>query len=220
MAKHSREQVTYQDLLAALRRDIRHGHFPPGARLKVTELARRYRTSAMPVRQALVDLQSQGLVSIPANRGASVRVVDEALANNLCDLRQAILGLVVRRFVERATPADIDELETREDALDAAPTPEEREMRNDRFFDHIMDVAGNPEAADALNRTWPLLFPAFRRYGPRDTLEISRNHRRIIAAARRGDASEAAALAVAAVEANRIHIIGKIRAGEADGEAG
>jgi DNA-binding GntR family transcriptional regulator len=218
MSKHSREQATYQDLLTALRRDIRHGHFPPGARLKVAELARRYRTSAMPVRQALVELQSQGLVSIPANRGASVRVLDERLADNLCDLRKAILGLVVRRFVERATPSDVDRLEALEDALDAAPDADERELRNDRFFDHMMEVAGNPEAADALDRTWPLLFPAFRRYGPRDTRDIGRNHRRLIAAARRGDADEAVATALAAVDANRAHIIGKIRAGKAEAD--
>ncbi len=218
MAKHSREQATYQDLLAALRRDIRRGHFPPGARLKVAELARRYRTSAMPVRQALVELQSQGLVSIPANRGASVRILDERLADNLCDLRKAILGLVVRRFVERATPSDVDRLEALEDALDAAPDDDERELRNDRFFDHMMQVAGNPEAADALDRTWPMLFPAFRRFGPRDSREIGRNHRRLIAAARRGDADEAVATALAAVDANRAHIIGKIRAGKAEAD--
>jgi DNA-binding GntR family transcriptional regulator len=218
MAKHSREQVTYQDLLAALRRDIRRGHFPPGARLKVAELARRYRTSAMPVRQALVELQSQGLVSIPANRGASVRILDERLADNLCDLRKAILGLVVRRFVERATPSDVDRLEVLEDALDAATDDDERELRNDRFFDHMMLVAGNPEAADALDRTWPMLFPAFRRFGPRDSREIGRNHRRLIAAARRGDADEAVATALAAVDANRAHIIGKIRAGKAEAD--
>lgn len=218
MAKHSREQVTYQDLLAALRRDIRRGHFPPGARLKVAELARRYRTSAMPVRQALVELQSQGLVSIPANRGASVRILDERLADNLCDLRKAILALVVRRFVERATPSDVDRLEVLEDALDAAPDDDERELRNDRFFDHMMEVAGNPEAADALDRTWPLLFPAFRRFGPRDSREIGRNHRRLIAAARRGDADDAVATALAAVDANRAHIIGKIRAGKAEAD--
>jgi DNA-binding GntR family transcriptional regulator len=218
MAKHSREQATYHELLAALRRDIRHGHFPPGARLKVAELARRYRTSAMPVRQALVELQSQGLVSIPANRGASVRVLDERLADNLCDLRKAILGLVVRRFVERATAADVDRLEELEDALDAAPNADERELRHDRFFHHLMEVAGNPEAAEALDRTWPLLFPAFRRFGPRDTREIGRNHRRLIAAARRADADEAVAIALAAVDANRAHIIGKIRAGKAEAD--
>lgn len=212
MAKHSREELTYQGLLAALRHDIRVGHFPPGARLKVAELVRRYRTSTMPVRQALVELQSQGLVSIPANRGASVRIVDERLAENLCDLRQAILGLVFRRFVERATAADIDRLEALENEIDRAASIDEHMVRNDRFFEHVMAVAGNAEAADALDRTWPLLYPAFRHFGPRDLGAISANHRAIIAAARRGDGDAAARIAQEAVEANRRYIVGRIRA--------
>ncbi|MGL4444718.1 MAG: hypothetical protein ACRCU1_13910, partial [Alsobacter sp.] len=69
-----------------------------------------------------------------------------------------------------------------------------------------------------LDRTWPMLFPAFRRFGPRDSREIGRNHRRLIAAARRGDADEAVATALAAVDANRAHIIGKIRAGKAEAD--
>ena len=197
MAKHSREELTYQGLLAALRHDIRMGHFPPGARLKVAELVRRYRTGAMPVRQALVDLQSQGLVSIPANRGASVRIVDERLAENLCDLRQAILGLVFRRFVERATPADIDTLEALEDDIGRAGS--------------IDEVSGD-RGPGALDRTWPLLYPAFRHFGPRDLGAISANHRAIIAAARAGDGEAAARIAQEAVEANRRYIVGRIRA--------
>ncbi|MCP8940084.1 GntR family transcriptional regulator [Alsobacter sp. SYSU M60028] len=215
MVKHLREELTYQGLLAALRRDIRLGHFPPGARLKVAELARRYRTSAMPVRQALLELQAQGLVSIPANRGASVRIVDEQLAHNLCDLRKAILGLVVRRFVEHATQDDIDTLEALENRLDAAVGIDDHMVANDLFFDHVLRVAGNPEAAEALDRTWPLIYPAARHFGPRDLGAISRNHRGIIAAARRGDAGDAVALAQDAVEAVREHLVGKIRAEQA-----
>jgi DNA-binding GntR family transcriptional regulator len=215
MVKHFREELTYQALKMALREDIRNGHFPSGARLKVSELAKRYRTSAMPVRQALVELQSQGLVSIPANRGASVRIVDEQLANNLCDLRKAILGLVVRRFVERAGARDVDRLDRLEDGLDAALSIDEHMIANDLFFAHILEVAGNPEAADALNRTWPLLYPAARRFGPRDRGAISRNHRAIIAAARRRDADAAVALALQAVDATRDYLIGKIRSEKA-----
>lgn len=213
--KHQRDELTYQGLLTALRADIRHGHFPPGARLKVAELTKRYHTSAMPVRQALVELQSQGMVSIPANRGASVRVVDEALLNNLCDLRKAVLGLLVRRFVERATAGDIDQLERCEDAMDRAENLTEWGIANDLFFEQIDDVAGNPEASDALNRTWPLLMPMARHFGPRDLGAISRGHRALIAAMRRRDADEAAALAQAAVEATREHFSSRLRAEKA-----
>lgn len=212
MAKHQRDELTYQGLLTVLRDDIRRGHFPPGARLKVVELTKRYETSAMPVRQALVELQSQGLVSIPANRGASVRIVDEALLNNLCDLRKAVLGLLIRRFVERASAADIDQLERFEDAMDAAASDDELGIANDLFFEQIDDVAGNPEASDALNRTWPLLAPMARHFGPRDRRAISRGHRALIAAMRARDADAAVRLALEAVEATREWFLSQMRA--------
>jgi len=220
MVKHQRDELTYQGLLMALRADIRSGHFPPGARLKVAELTKRYNTSAMPVRQALVELQSQGMISIPANRGASVRIVDEELLNNLCDLRKVLLSLLIRRFVERATPADIDQLERFEDAMDRAETNEERSIANDLFFEQIDDVAGNPEASDALNRTWPLISPAARHFGPRDLGAISRGHRALIAAARAGNADEAVRLALEAVDATRDWLVGQFRAEKAAEAAG
>ena len=212
MVKHQRDELTYQGLLTVLRADIRSGHFAPGARLKVAELTKRYNTSAMPVRQALVELQSQGMISIPANRGASVRIVDEELLNNLCDLRKVLLSLLIRRFVARATPEDIDQLERFEDAMDRAETVEAHGIANDLFFEQIDDVAGNPEASDALNRTWPLINPAARHFGPRDRGAISRGHRALIAAARAGDADEAVRLALEAVDATRDWFVGQIRA--------
>jgi DNA-binding GntR family transcriptional regulator len=211
MVKHQRDELTYQGLLTALRADIRNGHFSPGARLKVAELTKRYHTGAMPVRQALIELQSQGLVSIPANRGASVRILDEALLNNLCDLRKAVLGLLIRRFVERATSADIDQLERFEDAMDDAATIEAHSIANDLFFEQIDDVAGNPEASDALNRTWPLIGPVARHFGPRDRGAIAKGHRALIAAIRRRDADTAVALALEAVEATRAYFTERIR---------
>jgi len=210
MVKHLRGELTYQGLLAAMRTDIRRGHFPPGARLKVAELARRYKTGAMPVRQALIELQSQGMVSVPANRGASVRIVDEELLNNLCDLRKALLALLIRRFVERATEAQIDRLARIEEAMVRAETLEPWLVANDLFFEHIDNVAGNPEASDALNRTWPLLNPAARHFGTRDRADIARGHRALIEAARARDADLAIHHAHAAVDATLYHFVAKI----------
>jgi DNA-binding GntR family transcriptional regulator len=215
MVKHQREELAYKELLTAIRKDIRSGHFRPGARLKVAELTKRYQTSAMPVRQALVELQSQGLVSIPANRGASVRILDEELANNLCDLRKAILALLVRRFVERCADTDIVRLERYEDAMDRATTLDQHGVANDLFFDHMFDVAGNPEAVDALDRTWPLIHPAVRHFGPRDLKAVGRGHRALLAALRRRDADEAVRIALEAVDATRDYLVGRIRAEKA-----
>ena len=56
-----------------IRRDIISGQLGANARLKVSELARRYASSTNPVREALQQLRGEGFVIIEPNRGARVR---------------------------------------------------------------------------------------------------------------------------------------------------
>ena len=70
--RHLPETVS---LLDRLRMAIYHGELTPGQRLVETELAARYDTSRGAVREALVLLSNEGLVSRERNRGAMVRPV-------------------------------------------------------------------------------------------------------------------------------------------------
>ena len=62
-------------LLDKLRMAIYRGEFPPGQRLVEADLAEQYKTSRGAVREALVLLQNEELVSRKRNRGAWVRPV-------------------------------------------------------------------------------------------------------------------------------------------------
>jgi DNA-binding GntR family transcriptional regulator len=55
-----------------LRRAILAGELTPGTPLRQDELAERFGTSRIPVREALRQLKAEGLVSILPNRGATV----------------------------------------------------------------------------------------------------------------------------------------------------
>ncbi len=57
---------------ARLREMITRGEFRSGERLRLSQLARRFRTSEMPVREALRMLQRDGLVDMESHRGATV----------------------------------------------------------------------------------------------------------------------------------------------------
>lgn len=59
----------------ALQGDIMGGALPPGQRLRLAEIATRYATSEMPVREALRRLQADGLVVFENHRGATVTAV-------------------------------------------------------------------------------------------------------------------------------------------------
>jgi DNA-binding GntR family transcriptional regulator len=79
--------ATSERIAERLRDDIRAGRLAPGQRLVEAELTRRLGVSRGPVREAFARLQSEGLVSIEPNRGASVRRMDRRELEDLFWLR-------------------------------------------------------------------------------------------------------------------------------------
>ena len=55
---------------------ILEGELKPGERLRAEALAQRFGTSRTPIREALLQLEGQGLVEVEPNRGAVVRAFD------------------------------------------------------------------------------------------------------------------------------------------------
>jgi DNA-binding GntR family transcriptional regulator len=97
-------------LLDRLRMAIYHGEFGPNQRLVESELAARYETSRSAVREALVQLENEGLILRPHNRSASVRPVTPAEAIEITEVRAVIEGLCAGKAAAVATEADHEEL--------------------------------------------------------------------------------------------------------------
>ena len=66
-----------------IREDIVSGVLGFGERITIDALATRYQVSHMPVREALRELQGEGLVVSEPNRGARVRAIDVNFIDNL-----------------------------------------------------------------------------------------------------------------------------------------
>ena len=111
------------DLYHRLRQAILGGDYAFGSRLKIDEIARRYGTSHMPVRKALLQLEGDRLVITERNRGASVRAIDRASVRNVYDVVIPLESVLTRRAAENMTPAtqaDLAAIEQRfEDAAAA-----------------------------------------------------------------------------------------------------
>ena len=97
-------------LLDKLRMAIYHGEFGPNQRLVESELAARYDTSRGAVREALVQLETEGLILRPRNRSASVRPVTPAEAVEITEVRAVIEGLCAAKAAAASTEADHAEL--------------------------------------------------------------------------------------------------------------
>ena len=75
-----------------LKRDIVRGVFQPGEALTEKDLARRYRGSRTPVREAAVRLQQEGLMRIVANRGYFITPITIQGVSEIYDFRAAVEG--------------------------------------------------------------------------------------------------------------------------------
>jgi DNA-binding GntR family transcriptional regulator len=107
-------------LLDKLRMAIYHGDLGPNQRLVETELAAQYDTSRGAVRQALIQLENEGLVVRPPNRSASVRPVTPHEAVEITELRAVIEGLCTAKAAVLATEADHEELRALVREMEAA----------------------------------------------------------------------------------------------------
>lgn len=86
--------------LAKLRAAIASGLYPPGKRLVERELCEALGVSRTSVREALRQLQAEGLIEAGARRNISVAHVSAEDARDIYDLRALIETEAVRRLVE------------------------------------------------------------------------------------------------------------------------
>jgi DNA-binding GntR family transcriptional regulator len=97
-------------VVEALRQSIVLGRLMPGSRLIERELIEMMGVSRTVVREALRQLEAEGLIDVVAKKGAIVRNLSRAEAKDLYAIRAVLEGLAARLFAERADKATRDDL--------------------------------------------------------------------------------------------------------------
>jgi DNA-binding GntR family transcriptional regulator len=99
-----------RQVLDELRQSIIAGRLNPGERLVERELISMLGVSRTVIREALRQLESEGLVAIIPNKGPVVRTLTVEEARDLYAIRAVLEGLAARLFVEQADDAQIERL--------------------------------------------------------------------------------------------------------------
>ncbi|MEZ5890058.1 MAG: GntR family transcriptional regulator [Xanthobacteraceae bacterium] len=86
--------------------EIVEGILCPGADLNSVDLAKRYATSRTPIREALMLLEKEGLVTIPPRRRPRVADLPIEDIREIYRVRAALFAAVAIEVVEKATPSD------------------------------------------------------------------------------------------------------------------
>lgn len=104
-------QTKQEWLFTTLRDMIESCELKPGQRLLMDQIASDFNVSRIPVREALLQLQAEGLVQMEPHMGAIVSPIDFSSASDYFAISRELQVLAVRAFCDRGEKADLDRLE-------------------------------------------------------------------------------------------------------------
>lgn len=187
-------------VLDGLRRAIIDGRLAPGARLIERELTEMMGVSRTVIREALRQLESEGLITNVPNKGPEVRELSPDEAKDLYTIRAVLEGLAARLFVQNAEARELKDLaealELVADAYQGGNAQDVLESKN-RFYEVLFEGAGSETLSSMLGtlhaRIWrwrALGLSHPRRSGSRSRASV-KGLRAMLAAIRRRDADAA-----------------------------
>jgi DNA-binding GntR family transcriptional regulator len=207
----SREGQSLRSMtVASLRKAILSLHLKPGEKLTERELCELTGVSRSLMREALRDLEAQGLISNVPHKGPAVAMLTRNDAREIYEVRSALEPMAAKLFVERATDEQISELHAMADRCRHAMAKRNVLALIDAlegFYKTLFAGAGNQMAAMLArmiyNKAGLLRAVTFQRQTDIDAKRSMDHIVRIAAAIRSRDADAAAAACLMQVKRSR-----------------
>ena len=180
----------------ALRAAIVDGTLAPNAPLRQDAIARHFSVSAIPVREALRQLASEGWATIEVHKGASVASLSADEAREIYEIRSALESLALGIAIPRHTAATLREATALYNAAKRERDPSLYVARNEAFHEslyapaaraHLLDMIATLHRRGERYLRLKLDFPQYKR-------ESDAEHAQILAAVKRGDVDAARSL--------------------------
>ncbi len=181
-----------EELRLQLADEIVRGLLAPGAALDETELARRFRVSRTPVREALRQLAASGLIVSRAHRGSVVAQPGHEHLIGMFEAMAELEALCAGLAAARITPAERHALAAAHEELRAmiqSGDPQRYHEINEAFHSTIYAGAHNAYLAELTLATRARVQP-FRRAQFRNLGRLAKSHREhdlVVTAIMRGD---------------------------------
>ncbi|WOH63756.1 GntR family transcriptional regulator [Bradyrhizobium sp. BWA-3-5] len=179
-----------------LRKAILTGEFPPGFQLRQEELAERFGTSRIPVREALRQLAAEGLVAIEANVGATVTTLKLSDVLEMLDIRIGLECRALELAVSNMVEADFEACAKLLAAYDKKPKASDWGEMNRSFHLALYAPCNKPRLLELIQNN-------FDHIGQYTRTQVSsttgkerpqKEHYAILEACRRGDVDSGVAL--------------------------
>ncbi len=194
-----------------LRKAILRGEFQPGERLMEIMLANKLGVSRTPVREAMRQLENEGLVIMIPRKGAQVAKITHQELNDVLEVRKSLEMLAVEKACERITPDEEKELIEAEELFksligtDDITAVAEADVA---FHDIIYKATGNRRLIQILNnlREQMYRFRVEHLKNKAGRLKLTEEHRAIVEAVLAKDAASAARLTGVHIDNQKVAI--------------
>ncbi|CAB3751534.1 GntR family transcriptional regulator [Paraburkholderia humisilvae] len=137
-------------IAAALRAAIVDGTLAPGAPLRQDAIARHFSVSAIPVREALRQLESEGWAKVEVHKGATVAPLSADEAREIYEIRSALESLALGLAIPRHTAESLRDVATLCEAAEREPDPSLYVARNQAFHMSLYAPAGRPQLCEMI----------------------------------------------------------------------
>ncbi|NVK59195.1 MAG: GntR family transcriptional regulator [Rhodobacteraceae bacterium] len=128
---------------ARLIAELRDGRLNPGDRLRETDLAERLGMSRTPIREAIRQLEADGVVTHVPRQGACIRTLDYAEVMELYEMRAVLEGTAARLAARAASDIEIEELADMNQQMAQLGDAPDAFVLNRQFHAALLDAAKN-----------------------------------------------------------------------------
>ena len=176
----------------ALRKDIIEGRLQPGQKIIMSEVAKEFGLSDIPVREAIRRLESEGYVHFTPHVGAIVSELDGDKIIELYLIRTELESLATRLAVAHVTTRDIDFLIKKNHEMELAIQAEKLEKLgalNKDFHLRIYRAAPYPTLTQLIEDLWEKMerTQCVFSFVPERAVESVEEHKKIIEALKSKD---------------------------------
>jgi DNA-binding GntR family transcriptional regulator len=145
------QRVSASKMVAdALREAIVKGTLAPGAPLRQDAVARHFAVSAIPVREALRQLESEGWAKVEMNKGATVAPLLPDEAREIYEIRAALESLAIACAIPAHDEATLREAQDLCEAARLEPDSSLYVSRNEAFHMSLYAPAKRPQLLELI----------------------------------------------------------------------
>ncbi len=168
-----------------LKQRIESGFYHQGESIVISRVADEMGASAIPIREAMKRLETEGYLKIIPHKGAEVTMFNVKQITEIVEMRAVLEGLAAVKAIKCIGEGDIKELnrliELMDESIEAKNVAEFRKL-NKEFHTIIYKASSGERLCEMINQLWEMSSWAYKKMveGPDIMRRSNKEHREIV----------------------------------------